>query len=100
MLTIRPRPALRIPGRTSWHIRTRPKTLVSNWRRSSSIGSVSTAPLWLYPALLTSAPTAPSACSTAATAARIESSSVTSRASVRQPAAFRSSIDSGLRAVA
>ena len=28
-------------------IRTRPKTLVSNWRRSSSIGIVSTAPLWL-----------------------------------------------------
>jgi hypothetical protein len=46
-LTIRPEPTPRIPGSTSWHILTSPKTLVSNWRRTLSIGIVSIAPLWL-----------------------------------------------------
>src|SRR3954464_8185130 len=49
---------------------------------------------------MTSVPIAPSACSTAVTAARMDSSSLTSRASVLQPAASRSAIDSGRRAVA
>jgi hypothetical protein len=44
MLTIRPRPAARIDGSTSWHIRRRPKTLVSNCRRTSAASSVSSAP--------------------------------------------------------
>ena len=42
-----PAPASRIPGSTSWHIRTRPNTFVSNWARTRSIGTVSTAPDWL-----------------------------------------------------
>ena len=46
-LTIRPHPCARIPGRTSWHIRTRPNTFVSNWRRTSAMGTLSTAPDWL-----------------------------------------------------
>src|SRR5436305_1232234 len=100
MFTMRPQPCSRILGSTSWHMRTRPKTLVSNWRRTASIGTDSTAPLCEYPALLTSTPTAPSASSTVWTAADIEFSSVTSRASVRQPAPSRSAIDSGFRAVA
>ena len=45
-------------------------------------------------------PTAPSASSTVRTAACNDASSVTSSASVRQPAAFRSSTDSRRRAVA
>ena len=81
-------------------MRTSPKTLVSNCALIRSSGTVSTAPDWLYPALLTSTPTAPSASSTAATAAFIESSSVTSRASVRQPRSARSAIDSVRRALA
>jgi len=44
MLTMRPLPRARMVGRTSWHIRTSPKTLVSNCRRTSSRSSVSTAP--------------------------------------------------------
>src|SRR5204863_8442366 len=52
------------------------------------------------PALLPNTPTAPSASSTAATAVRLDSSSVTSRASVLQPRSARSAIDSGRRAVA
>src|SRR5271169_2622301 len=47
-----------------------------------------------------STPTAPSARSTVATAARIEASSQTSSASVLHPRDARSAIDSGLRAVA
>jgi hypothetical protein len=46
-LTIAPPPWRRIPGRTSWHILISPKTLVSNWRRTLSIGIVSIAPDWL-----------------------------------------------------
>jgi hypothetical protein len=46
-LTIRPLRPARIAGSTSWHIRTSPKTLVSNWARIFSIGSDSTAPDWL-----------------------------------------------------
>ncbi len=42
-----PEPAPRMPGSTSWHIRIRPKTLVSNCLRTLSIGIVSIAPLWL-----------------------------------------------------
>jgi hypothetical protein len=45
-LTIVPAPAARIPGSTSWHIRSSPNTFVSNWRRTDSIGSVSNAPDW------------------------------------------------------
>lgn len=47
MLRILPERASRIAGSTSWHIRTSPKTLVSNWRRISSPLTVSTAPDWL-----------------------------------------------------
>ena len=45
--TIRPFPTRRMPGSTSWHIRTSPNTLVSNWSRTLSSGTLSTAPLWL-----------------------------------------------------
>jgi hypothetical protein len=48
----------RIPGKTSWVSRTRPKKLVSNWRRISAIGTCSTGPYSPYPALLISVPTA------------------------------------------
>ncbi len=44
MLTIRPYPCSRIPGSTSWHIRTSPNTFVSNCRRRLSGLTVSTAP--------------------------------------------------------
>jgi hypothetical protein len=44
MVTIRPRPAARMPGSTSWVSRSRPKTFVSNWRRTASIGTSSTGP--------------------------------------------------------
>ena len=47
MLTIVPEPRSRIPGRTSWHMRMSPNTLVSNCRRTSSTGTLSTAPDWL-----------------------------------------------------
>src|SRR5262245_57625222 len=66
----------------------------------SSRVAPSTATLWLWPALLTSPPAAPSAASTSRTAACIDASSVTSSASVLQPFSWRSWIDSGLRAVA
>ena len=89
-----------MPGSTSWASRTGPKTLVSNSARTRSIGTVSIAPISWMPALLTSAPTAPCSSSTARTAATIDSSSVTSRASVLQPSASRSSIEDGRRAVA
>jgi hypothetical protein len=46
-LTILPKPCLRIPGNTSWHMRTRPNTFVSNWRLIFSIGTSSIAPDWL-----------------------------------------------------
>ena len=46
-LTILPQPWARIPGSTSWHIRSSPKTLVSNCRRTASSDSVSSAPDWL-----------------------------------------------------
>ena len=45
--TIRPRPAERMAGSTSWHSRTAPNTLVSNWRRSASGVTSSTGPDWL-----------------------------------------------------
>src|SRR5262245_58923995 len=99
-LTMRPARVRRIAGRTSWVSRMRPKTLVSNCARTRSIGIVSTAPDWLYPALLTSAPTEPCSCSMTPTAARIDASSVTSSASVRQPTRARSVNVSGRRAVA
>src|SRR3954449_10400956 len=60
-VTIRPAPARRIPGRTSWTSRTGPKTLVSKIPRTRSIGSVSIAPISWMPALLTSPPIAPRA---------------------------------------
>ena len=41
---IRPDPCARMCGVTSWTRRARPKTLTSNWRRASSIGTSSTAP--------------------------------------------------------
>jgi hypothetical protein len=44
MFTMRPAPWPRMPGRTSWHMRTSPNTFVSNWRRTSSMGTLSTAP--------------------------------------------------------
>ena len=44
---MRPQPWSRIPGSASWHIRASPKTFVSNWRRTSSMGTVSIAPDWL-----------------------------------------------------
>ena len=46
MLMIRPQRCSRMPGSTSWHMRTRPKTFVSNWRRRSSGSTVSSAPDW------------------------------------------------------
>jgi hypothetical protein len=100
MLTTFPQCCWRIPGNTSWHIRISPNTFVSNWRRTCSTGIVSTAPDWLYPALLTSTPTAPSASVTASTAACIDASSVTSSASVRQPFSAKALSVSGRRAVA
>src|SRR5919204_1846192 len=81
-------------------MRISPKTLVANCARMRSMGTVSIAPDWLYPALLTRMPTAPSAFSTASTADRIDSSSVTSSASVSHPRSPSSAIDSALRAVA
>ena len=74
-----------MPGSTSWTSRTGPNTLVSKMPRTRSIGSVSIAPISWMPALLTSAPIAPSAASTVSTAARIDSSLLTSSASVLQP---------------
>jgi len=47
MLTILPQRWARIFGSTSCVRRTSPNTLVSNWRRTASIGTVSIAPLWL-----------------------------------------------------
>ena len=41
---IRPLPCSRMCGVTSWVSRARPKTLTSNCRRASSIGTSSTAP--------------------------------------------------------
>jgi hypothetical protein len=46
----------RMPGSTSRVSRTRPKKLVSNWRRIPSIGCCSTGPYSQYPALLISTP--------------------------------------------
>ena len=46
-LTIRPRRCARIPGSTSWHMRTSPNTFVSNCRRTSAGATDSTAPDWL-----------------------------------------------------
>jgi len=46
-LMILPYPCLRIPGKTSWHIRASPNTLVSNCARTLSMGTASTAPDWL-----------------------------------------------------
>jgi len=43
-LTTRPALLARMPGRTSWVIRTSPNTLVSNCRRRASIGTSSTGP--------------------------------------------------------
>jgi hypothetical protein len=74
--------------------------LVSNWRRKESIGTSSSAPDCPNPALLTSAPTLPCSRSMTATAFRIESSFVTSSASVLAPASRRVSSISGRRAVA
>src|SRR5215203_1546796 len=99
-LTILPYPCTRISGSTSWHMRTSPNTLVSNCLRTFSMGTASTAPDWLKPALLTSAPTAPSSRSTSPTAEAIESSSVTSRARSLQPLSPRGAIFSTSRAVA
>ena len=81
-------------------MRISPKTFVSNCLRALSIGTDSTAPLWLYPALLTSAPIEPPSCSTCSTALAIELSSLTSSASVLAPDEARSESVSGLRAVA
>ncbi len=97
---MRPARRSRIAGSTSWHMRTSPNTFVSNWRRTSSMPTDSIAPDWLYPALLTSAPTAPCSVSIASTAACIDPSSVTSSASARQPAASRSPSVCSRRAVA
>ena len=90
----------RIPGKTSWVSRTRPKKLVSNWRRISAIGTCSTGPYSPYPALLISVPTAPASASTAATASVMEVSSVTSSGSVAIPRAARSASVSARLAVA
>src|SRR5439155_22326750 len=60
-LAIRPHRWRRIPGSASWVRWIMPNRLVSNWRRHSSSGTSSTGPPRLKPALLTSAPTAPSA---------------------------------------
>ena len=76
-----------MPGSTSWHIRSRPKTLVSNWRRTSSRASVSVRRSAVAGVVHERANRAP-ASSTAATAALIDSSAVTSSASVL-PAASR-----------
>ena len=96
-MTMRPLPRSRIWGSTSCASRTGPKTLVSNSARTRSIDTDSIAPTSWMPALLTSA-SMPSG--TAATAAAIDSSLVTSSASVLQPLASRSAIDSVRRAVA
>ena len=89
-----------MPGSTSWVMRARPKTLVSNIVRTFCRSVSSTVPYSPYPALLTRVPTLPWAASTSATAAAIDSSDVTSSLSVRAPAAARSVSDSGRRAVA
>ncbi len=44
MLMMVPEPWVRMCGVTSWVRRPRPKTLTSNWRRASSIGTSSMAP--------------------------------------------------------
>src|SRR4029079_699879 len=100
MLTMRPALARRMPGSTSWVRRSRPKTLVSNCLRTSSIGTSSTGPDWLYAALFTSASMWPCYRSTAATAARIDASLVTSSESRSAPACTSDSSVSGRRAVA
>ena len=46
-LTILPQRWPRIPGSTSWHMRTSPNTLVSNCLRTLSIATDSIAPDWL-----------------------------------------------------
>src|SRR6266498_1690576 len=89
---MRPPRRRRMPGSTSWVSRTRPKKLVSNWRRISAIGCCSTGPYSPYPALLISTLTPPASASTAATARVMDDSSVTSKASVSMPRLVRSVI--------
>ena len=92
--TMAPVPRSRIPGTKAWIIRADPNTLVSNIRRTSSSGTVSTGPSTPNPALLTSTSIGPASATTSAT----DSSESTSRAIL--PATSRSSIVSGRRAVA
>ena len=55
-LTMTPLRRARIPGKTSWHMRIRPKTLVSKVSRMSSSDTSSTGPPPPCPALLTRTP--------------------------------------------
>ena len=98
--TMRPQRWLRMRGSTSLVKCTSPKTFVSNWLRTASIDTSSIDPACPYPALFTSAPTAPSAASICSTAARMDASSQTSSATILQPASARSRIASTLRALA
>lgn len=52
MLMIRPEPAARMCGRTSWLIRETPSTLTSSWRRVTSTGTSSTAPKGRVPGVV------------------------------------------------
>ena len=61
--TIVPLPCSRIAGRNAWIIRTAPKTFVSNIRRTSASGTVSTGPSTPNPALFTSTSTRPTSAS-------------------------------------
>ncbi len=92
--TMAPEPRSRMPGRNAWIIRTGPKKLVSNARRTSAIGTSSTAPSKPKPALLTSTSTDPTAARTSAT----DRSESTSSSSVL--ATSRSAMDAARRAVA
>ena len=100
MFTILPQRCSRIPGSTSWHIRTRPKTLVSNWRRTSSSGNGLDGAALAVAGVVHEHADRALGLLDASTAVRIEASSVTSSASVTQPSSARSSIDSTRRAVA
>ena len=66
-MTTRPYPRERIPGSTSWVRRTAPNTFRRNTRSTASMGSSSTGPFWLSPALLTSTSTSPAALAQAST---------------------------------